>query len=172
MNPLFWVDARLITNVVEPIAWRIQYRWDKDNFYLAEKINDMASAAFVVADILMAIHLRDPFWVLIGSWIAWGLRSTFQETIWKCAKRVRNTPRAPNPQKTPQGQLIRILGFWLVIPLMALASSLTDRNIITWIFLSVFATGHFIMAYLTGCNPMPPMWQKPKRKAPHALQAS
>ena len=37
-NPIIWFDSLLIERIFEPIAWRVEYRFSKTNFWLARVV--------------------------------------------------------------------------------------------------------------------------------------
>ena len=149
-------DMWLITCVFEPIAWRVEYHYGKNNFWLARQLI-MFVAVFQTALFFKSLGL-----IIIPMWLMFAF--SFQSVIRVHESTVRRSPQHLNYWK-PRWQ-IRLVMYCLSIFM------LSTRHYSGWFDTAcevLFQVSMILIFYFLSCNPLPPKWEPPKRVRVGAL---
>jgi hypothetical protein len=174
LNFLRNIDSWIIERILEPITWRIEYRFGKNNFWLAR-----LSAAFDFFAVLFASIMYSTFGVPI-SWPTIAMFFVIDTTIYIGAFYLeRLSGKRINPMRWGIG-LVAFRLFVLSYDLYTAWSS-HGRRFVSIVFLGpeyygiliplglliYSALSSAIFLYLVACSGMPPVW-KQARDEKHA----
>jgi hypothetical protein len=151
MSPVDWVrkqDLWLIRTIFEPIAWHIEIRFNKNNFWISR----MVLILFVVGITLFLIS-RGGIYVLFLVPIYIGITGVYFSSL-RVERVQRSRPNHPNWAK--------IMGLPLRIYALVSALVILPLGIDTGWF--VAATGFLLHVYFSACDPMPPKWKEEREK--------
>ena len=164
MNFFARADERII-NVVEPFAWRIEYRFGYNCFDLARASMTLSALCFNASWGLTHPILLQVFGPLSG--LAW---LTFMAGIIPMEHAVITRPHHLNPVK--QHWYMRFIACALMV--YAVYGGLFVIPMISSVFEILGGVCGVICFYLASCNVMPAHWEPPQREevAAGALQGA